>query len=41
MTDVSELSGKDIKAAIIENVPETSLGVSGSDSKLPMQGPQV
>lgn len=29
MTDMSELSGKDIKAAIIKNVPVTSLEVSG------------
>lgn len=29
MTDMSEISGKDIKAAIIKNVPETSLEVSG------------
>lgn len=29
MTDMLELSGKDIKAAIIKNVPETSLEVSG------------
>lgn len=29
MTDMSELSDKDIKAAIIKNVPVTSLEVSG------------
>ena len=29
MTDMPELSVKDIKEAIIKNVPETSLEVSG------------